>query len=131
MCIRDSLYALVWSCHGLIAGTVSFGTLTAVLQLVNQVQSPFVGLSGMLPQYYGALASAERMMDIEALPDEPAVDNAPYDVEALYAHLLGIELRGLSFHYDREPVLERADLYLEKGSFAVISGCLLYTSRCV
>ena len=70
------LYALVWSCHGLIAGTVSFGTLTAVLQLVNQVQSPFVGLSGMLPQYYGALASAERMMDIEALLDEPAVDNA-------------------------------------------------------
>lgn len=116
------LYALVWSCRGLIAGTVSFGTLTAVLQLVNQVQSPFVGLSGMLPQYYGALASAERMMDIEALPDEPAVDNAPYDAEALYAHLLGIELRGLSFHYDREPVLERADLYLEKGSFAVISG---------
>lgn len=116
------LYALVWSCRGLIAGTVTFGTLTAVLQLVNQVQSPFVGLSGMLPQYYGVLASAERMMDIEALPDEPAVDSAPYDADTLYAHMLGIELQQVRFHYDRDPVLDQADLYLEKGSFAVISG---------
>lgn len=116
------LYALMWSCRGLIAGTVSFGTLTAVLQLVNQVQAPFVGLSGMLPQYYGVLASAERMMDIEALPDEPAVDGTPHDAGALYAHMLGIELRQVSFHYDRDPVLNQADLYLEKGSFAVISG---------
>nr|WP_207736010.1 ABC transporter ATP-binding protein [Eubacterium sp. 1001713B170207_170306_E7] len=116
------LYALMWSCQGLIAGTISFGTLTAVLQLVNQVQSPFVGLSGMLPQYYGALASAERMMDIEALPDEPAVDSQPYDADALYAHMVGLELRQVCFRYDRDRVLDQADLYLERGSFAVISG---------
>ena len=41
--------ALVWCAAGLLQGRMSFGSLTAVTQLVNQLQSPFVGLSGVIP----------------------------------------------------------------------------------
>jgi len=63
--------ALVWCSLRLLAGTLSFGSLTAVLQLVSQVQAPLANLSGFLPRYYGMIASAERLMELEHLEDEP------------------------------------------------------------
>ncbi|MEG2418697.1 MAG: ABC transporter ATP-binding protein [Eubacterium sp.] len=116
------LYALIWSCQGLITGAVSFGILTAVLQLVNQVQAPFVGLSGMLPQYYGALASAERMMEIEGMADEHRVNGAPCEVEGLYASLEGIVLREVCFSYNRDLIFDGASVTLKKGQCIVIGG---------
>ncbi len=116
------LYALVWSSFGLAAKTISFGTLTAILQLVGQVQAPFAGLSGLLPKAYGAIASAERMIELENLPDEPEINKQDMDAAAVYKGLHSIALEAVSFRYDRDIVLSRADLILEKGDFAVVSG---------
>lgn len=61
------LYALLWCVFGLAVKTISFGTLTAILQLAAQVQTPLSGLSGLIPMAYSVMASAERMMELENL----------------------------------------------------------------
>ncbi len=117
----SSFYALTYSAYRLYLGTITFGTLTAILQLVNQIQSPFAGLSGIMPKYFAILASAERIMEIEALPEE---DNSREKLVPLsaYRDLTEINFTGISFGYGRDIVLEGANLTIEKGDFAVISG---------
>ena len=112
--------ALLWCAWRMLKGEMSFGSLTAVTQLVNQLQAPFVNLSGVMPQYIAMIASAERLMELEAIQGEPApVGEAP---ESIYSRMEAIGAEGLSFSYDREQILEEADVSLPKGAFAVITG---------
>ena len=117
----SSFYALVFSAYRLYLGTISFGTLTAIIQLVNQVQSPFAGLSGVVPQYYAILASTERIMEIENLPKE---DNSKNMLNPItdYEKLTEINFSDISFGYGRDVVFEEASLNIKKGDFAVIGG---------
>ena len=112
--------ALVWCSAGLLNGTMSFGTLTAITQLVGQLQAPFVNLSGIIPQYIAMTAAAERLMELEALSGEaPASKDDPQEV---YKEMAGIGAQGLSFAYDRDRVFENANFMLPKGQFGVIIG---------
>ena len=58
--------------YGILTGTMSYGNLMAIMQLVGQVQSPFANLTGYLPRYYSMLASAERLMEAEAFAPDGA-----------------------------------------------------------
>ena len=116
------LYALFWGAFGLMANVISYGTLIAVLQLIGQVQMPFTGLSGLLPKYYSVIASAERVRELENLPDETDRNKEDIDVPIIYANMHSIELRDVFFRYDREFVLNHASLTIEKGNCTLISG---------
>lgn len=116
-----SLYALVWSSYRLFKGTISFGALTAILQLVNQVQTPFASLSSVVPQYYSIIASAERIIEIDSLRDEPE-EHETLDAENAYKNLQKMVFNDISFGYGRDIVLDGANLTIEKGDFAVIAG---------
>lgn len=116
-----SLYALVNSAFRLYAGSITFGTLTAILQLVSQIQSPFAGLSGVVPKYYAILASAERIIEIESLPKEELLC-APLDPKADYEGLTGISFEDISFGYGRDVIFENASLKIDKGDFAALGG---------
>ena len=59
--------ALAWCAFRMMQGAMTFGSLTAVTQLVNQIQSPFVNLSGVIPQYIAMLAASERLMELEEI----------------------------------------------------------------
>ena len=61
--------------------TITYGVLTSMLALVSQIQGPVRGISSILPSYYSALASAERLMDIENLDNEDVVNNSAIDTE--------------------------------------------------
>lgn len=114
-----SFAALAWSAGGLLVGTMSFGELTAVTQLVTQLRMPMVNLSGIFPQYVAMVAAAERLMELEALrqPEEERLN-----ATTLYEQMEAIQAEGLSFSYNRDKVLSETDLYLPKGAFAVITG---------
>lgn len=115
-----SFGALVWCGYKMMQGQMSFGSLTAVTQLVSQLQMPFVNLSGVLPQYVAMVASAERLMELEEIRGEPApMEEAP---EALYARMEAIHAEHLTFSYDRDKVLQDVTFRLPKGAFAVITG---------
>ena len=99
---------------------MTFGSLTAVTQLVNQLQAPFVNLSGMLPKYVAMIASAERLMELEAIQGGP--EPIKQDPRSLYRKMDGLRAENISFSYDREQILQGASFFLEKGDFAVITG---------
>lgn len=114
------LSALLLGAGGLIAGTMTYGTLTAILQLVGQVQQPFTNFSGLLPRYYAMIASAERLLELEQLPDE--VRQSPIDVLAVYDKMECLRGENLSFSYGRNSVLSDFSFSAEKGDFISITG---------
>ena len=79
----------------LIPNTNAPGTITAILQLVTQLQTPFKNLSGLLPSYYQMLASAERLMEIEDIEEEPKGEYV--DRDKVYSDLKGICINNLDF----------------------------------
>ena len=112
--------ALAWCANGMMQGWMTFGNLTAVIQLVNQLQAPFMNLSGLMPQYLALVASGERLMELDSIQGEP--EPAEVDAAALYHQMDSLGGEGICFAYDRDHVFRNADFRLPKGAFAVITG---------
>ncbi len=115
------LFALVWCALHVCWRTMSYGTLTAVLQLVSQLQMPFVNVTRVLPQYYAIVASAERIIEIENIEKELYLQEK-INVEETYARLKEIRFENIQFNYGRESVLEEGNASLKKGDFVAIRG---------
>ena len=113
--------ALAWGAWRLASGLITFGTLTAFLQIVHQIQLPFRSMSGMTPQYYNMLASAERIMELEDLHAEQKPDT-DMSVSELYSVWPVLRLRFMLFLFEDNPVLRRADVYIKKGEFVAVKG---------
>ena len=98
----NALYAvaLTWCAFELLHGTMSYGTLMAVLQLVARIQAPVSSLSGMLPQLYQTLASAERLMEVAELPHSE--NRLPLTAAEFYQRLSGVRICDLAFSYRDE-----------------------------
>lgn len=116
------VFAFGWGAFKLINGIITVGTVTAILQLVNQIQTPFAGISGILPQFYSILASSERIMEIEKMDTEIGDSSTKINPIDTYNNLKSLVFENISFGYDRDVVLENASLTVNKGDFAVISG---------
>ena len=114
--------ALLWGAVMLANHSITFGGLTAFLQIAGQVRTPFKNMSGILPQYYSMLASAERIMEIENLPDEPRLPQL-YEAGELYGRMESLRVDNVSFAYDEEKiVLDGADFTVRKGEFVALAG---------
>lgn len=118
---------MVWGCWQILAGAVSYGTLTALLQLVNQIQSPFSGFSSLISQYFSMLASAERLIELEELPNEAhreveAPEAFSRQREELYQALRAVTFEHVDFSYGRAPVLEDVSFRIRKGDFVSVTG---------
>lgn len=111
--------ALVWGCVGIFLGKLTYGTLTATMQLVGQIQGPIAGFSGLVSQYYAVLASAERLTEIEELPEEAA---AEIDRDVFYENLQEITFDHVDFTYGRSGVLEDVCAVIPKGEIVSITG---------
>lgn len=59
------LMGIVYGCIGIMNGTISYGTLIALMQLISQIQSPLASMTSFMPKYYAMIASAERLMYAE------------------------------------------------------------------
>ena len=116
------LYALVWNSYEIIYDNISFGTLIAILQLVGQLQGPFAGLSGLLPKFYGALASAERIIELTELPEEQGLGREDTYSGQLYSNMECIKMQSVTFGYSEEEVLKNVYLTINKGDFTLICG---------
>lgn len=92
--------ALTWCAFELLRGTMSYGTLMAVLQLVARIQAPVSSLSGMLPQLYQTLASAERLMEVAELPRSE--NRLPMTAAEFYQRFSGVRICDLAFSYRDE-----------------------------
>ena len=131
------LFGLGYCGYGILTGSVSYGTLMAMIQLIGQIQAPFASLTGVLPVYYAMLASGERLMEIEEYPDAGKLPALGMDeVLDYYDHrMTGFGLRDAVFAYDPTvekladlsgeklpPVLEHVSLEVKKGDMIALCG---------
>ena len=125
------VYGIIYCARGIMSGSISYGTLTAVMQLIAQIQGPITSISGYLPRWFAMLASAERLMEAEQLEDEQTEERmTPAQIRDYYdSRFQALRLRDVCFTYageDRQEILKNLSLEIRKGetvAFCGHSGC--------
>ena len=88
------LIAFLWAALRMSAHTLTFGGMTAFLQLVNKIQTPARNLMKLVPAFVGVFTAAERLMELEENPleeqGEPIILDAP----------CGLRLNNISYQYN-------------------------------
>lgn len=87
------ILAFLRGAYGILKGSTSFGTMTAFLQLVGQIQRPVVNLTRQIPAFIYATASIDRLMELEEAPREESGEAVEI------AGPSGVRISGLSFRY--------------------------------
>lgn len=88
------LVAFLWAALRMSAGTLTFGGMTAFLQLVNKIQGPARSLTKLVPQFVSVFTAAERLMELEENPLEEQGDSVYMDAPC------GMRLNGISYTYE-------------------------------
>lgn len=110
--------AFLWGVFGIIDGTVTYGMMTAFLQLVGQVQRPISEFGRQIPAIITALTSIERLMELQALEEEPTVE------PVTLTSAPGIVISHLSYAYPDSPekVLDDFSYSFPAGMTSLIAG---------
>lgn len=97
-------------------GSITYGTMSVFLALVNRVQAPVLQLAQQIPRIVMILTSAGRVMELQDIPVE---EKQP---EQIKPEGIGVRVEGLSFGYTAETVLEDTALEIRPGEFVAIIG---------
>jgi len=112
--------------YGIITGTMTYGTLMAIIQLVGQLQAPFSTITSYFPQYYAMLASAERLSEVEKFEPDMAEDKLLTSEQILEVYgnrFEGIRFEDISFGYsDGQRVFENVNFSVKKGDYVAFTG---------
>ena len=90
------IIAFLGGVFGIWKGSITFGVMTAFLQLVGQIQGPAVRLTRQVPAFANATASIDRLMALENSPKEEKGD------PVVIPGVAGIRLENVTFRYDGE-----------------------------
>lgn len=112
---------LIWGASQLAINKLTYGTLNAYLQLFNQLRAPLQNVSGILPQYYSTIASAERLIELENIENEPEVIVSD-ELSQLKTYFGGIRIDNVSFSYDEEVILRKCSFEVASGAITAITG---------
>lgn len=128
------LLGIVFGGYRILTGTMSYGNLMAVIQLIGQVQNPFANITGFLPRYYAMLASAERLMESENFEYDGKDVISEEIVQEFYQNdFQAIQMEDVCFTYhppvrtkeetlQMPVVLKNMNLTVEKGEYIVFTG---------
>lgn len=112
------LISFLWAAVRMSAGTLTFGGMTAFLQLVNKIQTPARNLTKLAPAFVGVLTAAERLMELE----EEAIEK-----QGLPMHICapcGLRLKNISYRYEdgNRDVIKNLSFDFKPGSCTAILG---------
>ncbi len=110
------LVAFLWAALRMSGGTLSFGGMTAFLQLVNRIQTPARSLMRLAPAFVGVFTAAERLMELEENPLEEQGEPQPMPSPC------GIRLTDVSYGYDNREVLKNISFDFKPGTCTAITG---------
>lgn len=112
------LLTFIWGVFRLDAGTITYGTMIAFIQLVGQIQGPFRDITRFIPIIISALTSTERMMQLEETPMEK--EGEPI----IFQHGAGIRLSNVSYAYTdgHRNILKNLSYDFAPGSATAILG---------
>ena len=110
--------AFIWGILGIRAGSVSYGTMTAFLQLVSRVQRPIADFGQQIPAFIQALTSVERLMELEELEAEEQAE------PVLLEGAPEIRISHVCYAYPgmEQPVLKDFSCRFAAGSFNAVAG---------
>lgn len=106
------LVAFLWAAVRMSAGTLSFGGMTAFLQLVSKIQGPARSLTKLVPAFVSVFTAAERLMELEEDPLEEQGDPIMLDAPC------GVRLDNVSYAY-----LDGDSNVIDNLSFDFRPGC--------
>lgn len=112
------LVAFLWAAIRMSGGVLTFGQMTAYLQLVNKIQSPARQLTKLVPAFVGAFTAAERLMELEEDPLEEQGDPIVLDAPC------GVRLNNISYAYTDadEDVIHNLNFDFRPGSCTAVLG---------
>lgn len=112
------LIAFLWAALRMSDQTLSFGGMTAFLQLVNRIQGPARDLTRLAPVFVGVFTAAERLMELEENPLEEQGDPIPLTAPC------GVRLEHITYAYDDgdSNVIEQLDFDFYPGSCTAVLG---------
>lgn len=124
LCIQCGyIFGFAWCGFGIIEQRITYGTMTAVIQLIGQIQMPFANIGSAFPKYTSMLASAERLMEFSEQAREVKNEETKWTREVAYQNMESIDFEQVSFAYDADrPVLNRESFSVKKGEFAALIG---------
>ena len=112
------LVAFLWAAVRLADHTLTFGGMTAFLQLVNRIQSPARSLTKLVPAFVSVFTAVERLMELEENPLEE--QGTPIELSAP----CGVRLQRVSYRYDDVDgdVIRDLDFDFRPGSCTAVLG---------
>ena len=113
------LVAFLWAAIRMSAHTLSFGGMTAFLQLVNRIQGPARNLTKLVPAFVSVFTAAERLMELEEDPLEE--QGTPIYLKAP----CGIRLQNVGYAYEDgggDKVIDGLSFDFKPGSCTAILG---------
>ena len=112
------LVAFLWAAVRMSAGTLTFGGMTAFLQLVNKIQTPARNLTKLAPAFVGVLTAAERLIELLEEPLEP--QGEPQRMQAP----CGLRLQNVTYRYEdgTRNVVDNLSFDFAPGTCTVILG---------
>ena len=110
--------AFLWGVLGIRSGIVTFGMMTAFLQLVGQLQRPIMNVSRQVTPMINSLTSAERLHEIESQPLEERGE------PEYLANPVGIRFENVSYSYpdNTRPVLQNLTHDFVPGTTTALVG---------
>lgn len=112
------LLAFLWAAIRMSQHTLTFGGMTAFLQLVNKIQTPARSLTKLVPAFVSVLTASERLMELEENPLEEQGEPVKMDGPC------GIRLKDITYIYEggSRNVIEHLSHDFEPGSCTAVLG---------
>ncbi|HFK5510230.1 TPA: ABC transporter ATP-binding protein [Elizabethkingia anophelis] len=105
-----------WGVYRLHANEISFGTMTAFLQLVGRIQAPILLMMGFVPLFIRFRTAVDRVQELEQVEVEQEIEQE-YITEPQ-----NIEINQLSFRYDDKLVIKDLSAKFITGQPVAIIG---------
>lgn len=110
------LFAFILGAVKLSQNNITYGTMTAFLSLVSQVQRPIVSLANIIPKIISILASSGRIIEINILEKEESSMNLNLK------GVVGLKIKDLDFSYKNKDIMRNFNLIIEPGEIVAIMG---------
>lgn len=111
------LFAFCTGAMKINAGVITFGTMTAFLSLIHQVQTPMYRLANLLPQGVAILASAGRLMKITGMKTEKKEKIS----DGLSGNV-GLRAEKLCLSYGEALIVDGLDMEIKPGELVMVKG---------
>lgn len=111
------LIAFLWGAVQIRNGVITFGTMTAFLQLANKIQGPALELLRTVPTLISTLTASERLAELNGLLKEERGDAIGMDGD------ITVELENVAFSYQKDKqVLSDLNMSFRPASMTAIVG---------